>query len=72
MAVSTWKRRGGAPRFPHQLSTMVDERQHEDITTFAEEENRSLSEVTRAALAVGLPILRRRARAGRGESTEAA
>lgn len=68
MAVSTWKRRGGDPRFPHQLSTMIDERQHEDIRAFAADENRSLSEVTREALAVGLPILRRRARAQRGEA----
>lgn len=68
MAVSTWVRRGGTPRYPRQLSTMIDERQLEDITSFAEEDNRSLSEVAREALAVGLPILRRRARAQRGEA----
>ena len=67
MAVSTWKRRGGAPRFPHQLSTMVDDRQHEDITAFAGEENQSLSQVTRDAIAAGMPVLRRRARARRGQ-----
>ena len=67
MAVSTWARRGGTPRYPRQLSTMVDERQHDDLAAFAAEENRSLSEVAREALAVGLPIMRRRARGRRGE-----
>lgn len=67
MAVSTWARRGGAPRFPRQLSTMTDERQYDELAAFAVEENRSLSEVAREALAVGLPILRRRARARRDE-----
>lgn len=65
MAVSTWKRRGGTPRYPHQLSTMVDDRQHEDLTSFAAEENRTLSDVTREAIAAGMPILRRTARARR-------
>jgi hypothetical protein len=41
---------------------MVDDRQHDDITSFAGEENRSLSEVTREAIDAGMPILRRRAR----------
>lgn len=47
---------------------MIDERQHEDIEAFAREENRSLSEVTREALAIAIPILRKRARARRGEA----
>lgn len=71
MAVSTWARRGGSPRYPRQLSTMVDERIGSDLDEFAREENRSLSEVTREALAVGLPILRRRARARRGDEAAA-
>lgn len=61
MAISTWARRGGAPRFPRQLVVMTDERQDDEIRAHAEATNASVSEVTRAAIAAGLPVLRRRA-----------
>lgn len=61
MAISTWARRGGAPRFPRQLVIMTDDRQDEDLRDFALATNRSISDVTRAAISAGLPILRKRA-----------
>lgn len=62
MAVSTWARRGGAPRFPRQLVIMTDERQDDDVRKLADEVNRSISEIAREAIDAGMPVLRRRAK----------
>lgn len=61
MASSTWATRGGAPRYPVQLTVMTDEAQESAVREFAEAINSSISEIGRDAIAAGLPILRRRA-----------